>query len=315
MRKLLIAVLLISVTVPLGLWLAGTLAPRPTVDFLLGLERSAAGLKERSTSIPGFEIRYLEGGVGEPLLLLHGFGANKDTWTRVARRLTPYFRVIAPDLPGFGDSSKPSGAGYRYADQLPRLKAFMDTLGVEHFHVGGSSMGGYFAAGLAVHYPEAVRSAWLLAPGGVHSAQPSEMMQRIANGEPVPLLARTVEDFDRILGFVMSDPPWIPGFYRTVLAERAVAAYPLNARIFEQIRFQSPALEDEVAGLDTPVLIHWGEQDRVLHVSGAAVLEGVLPNARVIRLPGIGHLPMLEAEARVARDYIEFRDRLQGDAR
>ena len=176
-------------------------------------------------------------------------------------------------------------------------------------------MGGYFSAGLAASYPEAVRSAWLLAPGGVHAAEPSEMARRIAAGEDVPLMARTPEQFGDVFAFVMTEPPWVPDFYLDVLARRAVAAYPLNAKIFEQIRHQSPALEDEVDGLATPMLIHWGEQDRVLHVSGAAVLAPRLPNAEIIRLPGIGHMPMLEAEQRVADDYLAFRESIKESAR
>lgn len=310
MRKFLLFTLAILLAVPIGIWVSSQVAPKPTLQFLLGLERTASGLSEHEVEIPGFRIRYLAGGDGEPLLLLHGFAANKDNWTRIAKHLTPHYRVIAPDLPGFGESSKPSGATYRYADQIPRLQQFMQALGHERYHVGGNSMGGYFSAGLASTYPASVQSAWLLAPGGVHSAEPSEMTRRIAAGDDVPLMARTPAEFRDVFAFVMTEPPWVPDFYLDVLAERAVAANPLNAKIFEQIRLQSPALEDEVDGLSTPMLIHWGEQDRVLHVSGADVLAPRLPNAEIIRLPGIGHMPMLEAEKRVASDYLAFREQL-----
>lgn len=313
MRKLLIGLLLIAIAVPLGFGIAGWVDPHGTAKFVVSLERKGADLREKTVEIPGFKIHYLEGGSGEPLLMIHGFGANKDNWTRIARYLTPHYRVIAPDLPGFGESSKPADAGYRYDDQLPRIQAFAEALGLKRYHVAGNSMGGYFAAGLAQRYPESVASAWLLAPGGVQGGQPSEMMQRIAAGEDVPLLAQTPAQFDRILDFVFADPPYLPGFYRGVLAEQAIAAYPLNKQIFHQIRFESPALEKEIAGLNTPLLISWGELDRVLHVSGAQVLDQVLPNATVIRMPEIGHLPMVEAPRQAAKDYLEWRQSLQGD--
>ena len=307
MRKLLLGLLLIAIAVPLGFTLAGWVNPEGTAQFTVNLERKGAGLEVKSIEVDGFRIHYLEGGTGEPLLMIHGFGANKDNWTRIGRYLTPHYRVIAPDLPGFGDSSKPAEQGYRYADQLPRIQAFAEALGLKQYHVAGNSMGGYFAAGLARHYPEAVLSAWLLAPARVDSAEPSEMGRRIAAGEPVPLLAQTPAEFDQIIDFVFADPPYLPGFYRGVLAERAIAAYPLNRKIFEQIHKESPALESEIAGLSTPMLISWGELDRVLHVSGAHVLDQLLPNADVIRMPEVGHLPMVEAPRQSAQEYLNWR--------
>lgn len=307
MRKLLLGLLLIAIAVPLGFTLAGWVNPEGTAQFTVDLERKGAGLEAKSIAVNGFQIHYLEGGTGEPLLMIHGFGANKDNWTRIGRYLTPHYRVIALDLPGFGDSSKPVEAGYRYADQLPRIQAFAEALGLKQYHVAGNSMGGYFAAGLARHYPNSVQSAWLLAPARVDGAEPSEMGRRIAAGEPVPLLAQTPAEFDQIIDFVFADPPYLPGFYRGVLAERAIAAYPLNRRIFGQIHKESPALESEVAGLRTPMLISWGELDRVLHVSGAEVLDKLLPNAEVIRMPEVGHLPMVEAPRQSAEDYLGWR--------
>ena len=159
MRKLLLGLLLIAIAVPLGFTLAGWVNPEGTAQFTVDLERKGAGLEAKSIAVNGFQIHYLEGGTGEPLLMIHGFGANKDNWTRIGRYLTPHYRVIALDLPGFGDSSKPVEAGYRYADQLPRIQAFAEALGLKQYHVAGNSMGGYFAAGLARHYPNSVQSA------------------------------------------------------------------------------------------------------------------------------------------------------------
>lgn len=311
MRKLLLTLLGIAIAVPAAIWIAGALAPERTVRAALALERALSGLSRHEVDVDGLRIAYLEGGQGEVLLLLHGFGADKDNWTRIARRLTPHYRVIAPDLPGFGESSSPPDARYRYQDQVPRIAAFLDALGIDRVHVGGSSMGGYFAAGLAARHPGRVASAWLLAPGGVAAAQPSEMMQRIAAGQGVVLLPKSRTEYDALIDFVMSDPPWLPGFYIEALSRRAAAREPLWRRIFDDIRLHSPPLEDEVRGLATPTLIHWGEQDRVLHVSGARVLADAMPNAEVVVLPGVGHLPMLEAERRVAKDYLRFRKRLE----
>lgn len=88
----------------LGLFLGGLavlyLFPGFVLSLAVGADRTAAGLEERMVQVAEHRIQYLSGGSGDTLLLLHGFAANKDNWTRVAAYLTPHFRVIAPDLPG-----------------------------------------------------------------------------------------------------------------------------------------------------------------------------------------------------------------------
>jgi abhydrolase domain-containing protein 6 len=270
-------------------------------------ERSAAGLQQHTLELPTMQIQYLEGGAGDPLLLIHGFGADKDHWTRVARHLTPHFRVIAIDLPGFGESSKPDAWRYRIQDQVERVHAIAQALELRRPHLGGSSMGGNIAASYAARYPTEVASLWLVAPGGVVTAEPSEMMQRVDAGEPVPLLARTPAEFESILEFVFADPPYLPSAFRKTLAARAADNYRLHSRIFVEIRQESIPLENLVNGLGTPTRVLWGEQDRVLHVSGAQVLARLMPNASVTLMPGVGHLPMIERPKASAEDYLAFR--------
>ena len=269
-------------------------------------ERGAAKLERKETDIPGFHIVYLEGGQGAPLLLIHGFGADKDNWTRVSRFLTPRFHVIAPDLPGFGESSKPEAAGYKIADQVMYVHALVQKLGLKEVSLGGSSMGGDIAASYAAHFPEEVKTLWLVAPGGVATAEQSELQQRLQGGGPNPLLARSEGDFDGIIHFVMTDPPFIPGVIKKVLAKRAVANYALHEKIFQQLVDSAP-LEAQVTGLATPTRILWGDHDRALSVSGAKILAGLMPKASVTIMPGIGHLPMIEKPRESAEDYLKFR--------
>ena len=80
--------------------------PGIAFKLLLKAERSSAGLKQYSIEVEGLHIEYLEGGKGDVVLLVHGFGANKDNWTRISKHLTSHFRVVALDLPGFGESSR-----------------------------------------------------------------------------------------------------------------------------------------------------------------------------------------------------------------
>ena len=73
-----------------------------------------------------------------------------------------------------------------------------------------------------------------------------------------------------------------------------------------------PVLEGELMGSTVPALIVWGEQDRAVDPSGAAILHQAMPRSEVVVMPGVGHLPMLEAPYRSAQDYLAFRARLAG---
>src|SRR5262245_51033366 len=89
------------------------LAPEKATRWAVASERKRAGLERKEIDLPGgLHYVYLEGGQGDPLMLLHGFGANKDNFVRVARLLTPHYRVVVPDHIGFGESAHPQDADY-----------------------------------------------------------------------------------------------------------------------------------------------------------------------------------------------------------
>ena len=298
--------------VVLVVFLAGVgvyyLFPDVTFRFLLKAERSLAGLQQHHLETQGLHFEYLEGGQGDVVLLLHGFGANKDNWTRISRHLTPHVSVIAPDLPGFGESSRPPELEYTIAAQADRLHAFVRKLGISRFHLGGSSMGGYIAGVYAALYPENVISLCLVAPGGVVSAEPSEMHRALSAGKSNPLVVESVADYERLIDFIFVQKPFIPGPLLRELARDAIKSRPLNQKIWTQIMETSKkaGLEDALKGTTVPALVLWGDHDRVLHVSGAKILDSVMPNAQVAILENVGHLPMIEKPAETADIYLKF---------
>ncbi len=310
-KRLLLLLVVLTVLVG-GYWAADHLAPDPMARAQISLQRKLAGLDEKRVQIPGLKLAYLDGGTGEPLVLVHGIGADKDNFTPVAALIKKLGRTIAVDLPGFGDSSQPADGDYGIPAQVEHLRAFLDALQLPRVHLGGSSMGGQIVASFAAKYPERVGSLWLLAPAGVHTAPPGGAATASLEHGEYQLFARTPMEFERVLDSVFSQRPPLPWSVRQQLARRAASQHELHTRIFRDLVANSEAwsLEPQLRVLPTPTLIVWGDQDRALDVTGARILHSLLPDSELVVLPGVGHLPMLEKPFRSARDYREFRQRL-----
>jgi pimeloyl-ACP methyl ester carboxylesterase len=282
-------------------------------DSAYAMERSRAGLARKELTLPdGTRFVYLEGGTGAPLVLVHGFGADKDNFTRIARYLTPHYRVIIPDLVGFGESSHLPDADYHYAAQAQRLHAFTQALGLARLDIGGNSMGGGIAMSFAAQHPQEVASLWLIDAAGIAEAPPSELAKIITSTGTNPLMITKESDYPAFLKFVMSDPPYIPGSVMDVLARERIANQVLERKVFLQIATDS--VSGPVRGLVTPTLITWGEEDRALSVGTVPILKTLLPNAQAIVMAHVGHAPMLERPQLTADDYVHFRDTLPAAA-
>ncbi|CAN7692451.1 alpha/beta hydrolase [Pseudoduganella sp. LjRoot289] len=300
------ALLSLAAILLMALVLFDRLAPLTAARLGLALERRRSGLGLRSAEVPGFTMPYLEGGTGEPLLLIHGFGGDKDNFTRVARFLTPHYRVICPDLPGFGDASRDAGASYGMAEQAERLRALLDQIAPGRVHLGGNSMGGFIAARFAAAYPERVASLWLLDAVGTEASNASEVVQHyLASGE-MPLLLRQEEDVDAMVEACTHRRPFLPYSVLTMLGRRGVADFALHTSIMRQLAGAQP-LQSLPQCAAMPALVVWGEQDKILHPAGAAAFAALFPRSRTVMMPDVGHLPMFEAPKRCAQDYLAFR--------
>ncbi|MGH8687758.1 MAG: alpha/beta fold hydrolase [Burkholderiales bacterium] len=297
------AVLALSIAAGLVLFYR---APERALSAAIDYERRQAGLARREATLSnGLRYIYLEGGRGAPLVLLHGFGADKDSFDRIAPYLTPHFRLVVPDQLGFGESSKPPKADYAPRAQAERLHALLGRLGLSQVHLGGNSMGGQIALTYAAMYPKEVLSLWILNAAGVPSAPPSEMRRKIAEGGDNPLLVQNEDEYAALVDLVTARPLHIPRRLLDVMAQPRIRNYSLEERIFKQVAADS--VEERIRGLAIPALIEWGQQDRVLHPGGAGVLQMLLIRSQAVLLPDVGHLPMVEAPERCARDYLQFR--------
>lgn len=287
------------------------LSPTALIAGVQLVERQLAGLSSRTLEVEGLTIHYYEGGPaeGETLLMIHGFGANRDNWLRFARHFTQRYHVIALDLPGFGESSKPD-ARYDVASQAARLNAFAKALQLDRLHLIGNSMGGHIAALHAARHPEQVLSLALLDNAGITSPRKSEMFEMIERGQPNPLVVRQAEDFDRLMSFVFVTPPPLPDSLKRHFAEQSMANQAHYDKIFAQLREHYVPLEPELPKIQAPTLLLWGDRDRVLDVSSIEVMKPLLREPSVVIMKDCGHAPMIERPEETAQHYQAFLDDL-----
>jgi pimeloyl-ACP methyl ester carboxylesterase len=280
--------------------------PERLYRISVALERKTAGLTEKQVQVGQFTICYLEGGQGETLLLLHGFGADKDSWNRLAKHLTPKFHVVAIDVPGFGMSSRPETESYTIRDQALRLDPIVAALGLDSFHLAGNSMGGAIAGRYAAEFPDKVRTLALVNTGGIANCpKKSELRKQLEEGKN-SLLLETPEDFEKMLAFVFVRPPWIPGPVKAHLARQAIERRSFNEKVFRQIHAEGSDLEPELSRIRARTLILWGDQDRLIDVSCTEVLEKGLADSTTAILKDCGHAPMIERPEETARLYLGF---------
>lgn len=307
MKKLLFALIIIIAMAVALLYFS----PATLVSLSRFIDRERAGLSDQQKEVAQLSIHYYEGGPkdGETILMVHGFGASKDNWLVFARYFTPRYHVIAVDVPGFGDSSKPD-ASYDVGSQAERLHAFTQALGIEKLHIIGNSMGGHISALYAARHPEQVRSVALFDNAGVQSPKPSELMERLKRGESNPLVVTRAEDFSQLIDFVFVVPPPMPAKVQHYLGERAVASSDRNGKIFRQLVDRYIPLEPELPKIQAPTLLLWGDRDRLLDVSSIEVMKPLLKQPSVVIMKDCGHAPMLERPQESAEHYQQFLDGL-----
>ncbi|HYX33905.1 MAG TPA: alpha/beta hydrolase [Oligoflexus sp.] len=282
------------------------LLPQLLVDPLISLNQSLSGLSKKSIQIEDHKIYYLEGGHGETIVLLHGIFSEKDHFVDFARELTDRYRVVIPDIPGFGESTRLAGGQYDYATQGKRLQSFFDALGIDNFHIAGNSMGGTLAALYSIHNPARVKSlAFIGAPHGLKTPLPS-LMDNLVEQKKAPLVVRSPEEFERMLDMLFFKRPFIP---YPVLQKTRASSIQLaddNERIFWRQHENRYILQDNLALITAPTLAIWGENEHIFHPSGAQVLKTQKPDQQVIVMPETGHLPQMEKPKQAARHYLDF---------
>jgi pimeloyl-ACP methyl ester carboxylesterase len=253
----------------------------------------------------GIRLRVVEAGQGPALFLIHGLSASHDIWEHVVDEFADRYRVIAPDLPGHGESAKPD-APYTIDFYAGVMRTLARELGVDAAVVAGTSLGGKIALELACWYPRFVRALVLSAPAGEYARGLRPFGKAIqALSRPAVMrvaLERALEQsfFERSrVGHVTR---------RRILSDRLMA--PDFADFARAVaRSVGGVLASETQPLHRitqPVLALWGREDRIVPMYRSAVLARAIPHAELRIVDRCGHIAMLEQPGEFNRHVAEF---------
>jgi 3-oxoadipate enol-lactonase len=233
-------------------------------------------------------MNYLDHGNGPAVLLIHAFPLNNDMWDLQLSALLGGFRVIAPDLRGFGESQPPSS--WTMETAADDLKALLDHLGVESCAMVGVSIGGYIELAFWSRYPDRVRQLVISnsrarADNETEKSARNEMIAAIQQGGAAILP-------DRMLARLLQPKPTADAVRRVrLMIERADAAAAIDALTAMRDR---PDFSSLLPRIDCPVLVIAGENDAIIKPEESRRVADAIPSARFVEIPDSGHLSNLE---------------------
>ena len=259
-------------------------------------------MEHKTVALDGVNVHYVQAGEGPVVLLLHGLGTSLVTWCRNIQPLADAgFTILAPDLPGHGDSDKPASLTYDPSAGARLIDQFLRTLGVARPSLVGSSAGGLIVALFALDHPQRVDRLVLVASGGL-GRQVSWFLRVIS----LPVLGEVLYQpwLHNMMGIskriFYQPPPFLDEVLtemhrvRSLPGSRQATLRSIRSSInYWGLREQRYILH-RLKELPTPILTIWGENDTIIPVSHAASVRQALPHSLVRTIPQCGHWPHME---------------------
>lgn len=264
-------------------------------------------LETRRVRTSAGEVALVDRGDGPAVVLLHGFPTSSFLWREFVPPLAARMRVVAPDLPGYGDSDKPEDAPLHLGAQAGYVRELLDGLGIEEFAVVGHDLGGGIAQLLALE--GGVRALVLMdaLAFDVWPVQGVRMVQGASPDQESPEFVRDVVDVGLDLGILRKErlTEEIREAYRAPFSGEAGArAFFRAVRALDGVGLSGR--EEELGRLDIPVMVLWGEEDPFLPVEVAERLADLFSDSVLALLPGCSHFLPEEAPATVVPIVYEY---------
>ena len=280
----------------------------------------------KTISINGKRISYLDCGQGEPIILLHGWTACKESFLLLMENL-PGYRCLALDLPGYGDSEE-LDQSHSLANYVTVVESFHDRLGLAKVHLLGTSLGGSLTLLYSLKHPEKVRTLTV-------QASPYHWGQ-LSHFPTLPPICFQ-RWFKPVMVFLASITPLRRHYFKAIFAGHAFwekipevkknttpSQWPQVKRLIKVIidRFENHTsqralaesglsvlgidLTQKLGSIQAPALVLWGRDDQVLDTNGGKKLVQLIPNASYVEIAKTGHFMVVEKPQAMAEEMRKF---------
>jgi len=248
-------------------------------------------------------LYFEQAGTGDSLVLVHGLGANTRMWDSQFEAFSRRHHVIRYDMRGFGHSSLPDGSPYTHTGDL---MALMEMLGIPQAHVIGHSMGGGVALDFALAYPQALNRLVLVDPalGGYSWSEEwvRDWEQLITLSAQVGFKAALPRFLEHpLLAFACQNPE-VKADLKKILGDYSGWHFKNTDPIVD---LEPPAIQ-RPGEVKAPTLIVLGEHDTPDFHTIAEILAKGIPAARLVKMPGVGHVAPLEAPKELEKLILDF---------
>lgn len=259
---------------------------------------------QKFTNVNGSVIRYLEDGPSDckTLILLHGIGASAERWSRVIPTLSRHYRVIAPDIIGFGYSDKPV-VEYTMDFFIDFFESFLDNLGISEASIIGSSLGGHIATEFAIRFPHMVEKLVLVSPAGM-MRKSTPTLDRYIMAALYPEYQRVYEVFsEMVYDSNTINQETLMDFVNRMNLPNAKYAFMST---LSGIRY-APRLTGRLSNITAPTLLMWGENDTTIPLAEYAHQYNEIPKMEeLVVIKKCGHIAPIERPATFNRIVLRF---------
>ncbi len=267
----------------------------------------------------GLSVHYRDQGNpdGPPIVLLHGNSATLHTWDLLADRLGGKYRIITLTLPGHGLTGPNADHDYSFKGMEEAVNLVTDQLALDHFVLGGNSMGGWISWRYALAHPEKIDALLLLDASGMplregEEAPPLNLAFRLLGNPMGRFILRYVTPRSALEKSLRQSVS-VEDFIDDAVIDRYWELYRIPGnREASGERFlvdREPQFADRIGEITAPVLILWGAEDQLIYASAATTFAERLPQAETVIYDGVGHIPMEEAPDETAADIDAFLSR------
>jgi abhydrolase domain-containing protein 6 len=282
-------------------------SPDALIEFGRRFSRRLNGVQLRAQRVGERIWPYLEGGRGDSIVLLHGFGTDKDRFGALLLMMGRGFHYVVPDVPGFGEHRQGGAASYDIDTQVLRLERFVDAVGLEQFHLMGISLGGFMAAYYAARNPDRVSSLCLMDSAGFSSPVRADAMRRLQDDGYNIFLPMDGGGMQLLIDHLLHHPVRLPDTLKRYWLKQSLDLLPWRRKLLEDLLDGGLYILDSVASrIQAPTLVIWGAQDRIFHVTTVDTIMALIEDCHAYIIHGCGHIPIVEFPILSARIYKDF---------